>query len=350
MHTCHNPLHCYIPPYVLDRLINSDDPEVRDLALDTIKVASATRSMRLTLARMPMMAAIPSPAGTKHRLVYDMERNRFLPLPGKLIRSEGEPPVSDEAVNEAYDHSGITYDFYQEIFNRNSLDNQGMSLISSVHFGRNINNAFFNGEQMVYGDGDGKIFIRFTKALDVVAHELTHGVITHECNLEYRNEPGALNEHFADAMSALVKQWHLNQTVEDADWLMGDAIMVPTLGIKSLRTFKAEKAYENHPLLGTDPQPKHFKDKNTESFDFGGVHINSGIPNHAFYRVATELGGKSWEKTGNIWYKTLRNLNKTSNFQDAAAMTYQVAGAEYGSGSLEQQAVQKAWEAVGITV
>ena len=351
MHTCHNPIHCYLPPYILEHLVESDDPEVRRLAVDAIAAAAEARAVRATLATMPIMAAIPSPAATKHRLVYDMQnmRSQFF-LPGKLVRSEGEPAGSDEAVNEAYDYSGVVYDFYSAIFGRNSLDNRGMSLISSVHFGRRYNNAFWNGEQMAYGDGDSRIFVRFTKALDVVGHELTHGVITHESNLVYRDEPGALNEHFADVMGALVEQWSLKETADEADWLIGEDIMGSDVSAKCLRTFKGEKAYVNDSLLGTDPQPKHMSHKYTGSDDYGGVHINSGIPNHAFYRVAKELGGYTWEKAGRIWYKTLRNLNRFSQFQDAAQMTYQVAGADYGMGSLEQQAVKKGWDAVGITV
>jgi Zn-dependent metalloprotease len=345
----HDPLHCFIPPHVLDRLSESDDPEVRRIAVQTIEVASEARAVRATLATMPMMAAIPSPAGTKHRLVYDMETRR-LPLPGKPARQEDQDSVTDDAVNEAYDYSGYTYDFYQEIFQRNSLDNNGMSLISSAHLGRNINNAFWNGEQMLYGDGDGIIFSTFTKALDVVAHELTHGVITFECNLIYQDEPGALNEHFADVMSALVKQWRNNQTVTQADWLLGPDIMMPASGIKSLRTMKGEKAYENHPTFGTDPQPKHMRDKYTGTADNGGVHINSGIPNYAFYLVSTALGGYAWQQAGKIWYQTLKNLNRTSGFQEAASMTYQVAGSEYGIGSAAQNAVQVAWQEVGILV
>ncbi|HAX76502.1 MAG TPA: peptidase M4 [Cyanobacteria bacterium UBA11372] len=351
MHTCHNHLHCFLPPHVLDRLLESDDEEIRRLALDAIKRSAAARAMRLTLSRMPIMAAIPSPAATKYRLVYDMNHiNLMQLLPGKLVRSEGDSPVSDEAANEAYDYSGVTYDFYKEIFNRNSLDDRGMSLISSVHFGTRFNNAFWNGEQMVYGDGDGSLFIRFTKALDVVAHELTHGVVQHTSNLQYLNESGALNEHFADAMSALVKQWHLKQDVTQADWMLGDAIMGSRVTAKCLRTFKAEKAYENDPILGTDPQPKHMKDKYTGFDDNGGVHINSGIPNHAFYLVAMELGGNAWEKVGPIWYQTLKNLNQFSDFQEAASMTNEVAGTMFGTGSIEQQAVKKAWDGVGITV
>jgi Zn-dependent metalloprotease len=151
-------------------------------------------------------------------------------------------------------------------------------------------------------------------------------------------------------MGALVKQWYLKQDVKTADWLNGDSIMGPGVSAKCIRTFKAEKAYENDPLLGTDPQPKHIRDKYNGSDDNGGVHINSGIPNHAFYRVAMEIGDYAWEKTGKIWYQTLKNLNTRSNFQEAASMTHMVAGSMFGSNSLEQQAVKNGWNAVGITV
>ena len=353
-HTCHNPIHCFLPPHVLNRLVESEDAEIRQLAVEAIENAAEARAVRNILSTMSFMAAIPSPAGNKHRLIYDMKNKRpfRFNLPGKLVRSEGDPPVTDEAVNEAYDYSGIVYDFYYEIFRRNSLDNRGMSLISSVHVGRKYNNAFWNGEQMAYGDGDGRLFLRFTKAIDVVAHELTHGVITNTSNLKYEFQPGALNEHFADVMGALVKQKYLGQTADEADWLNGDAIVGPEFTGKSLRTFKAEKAYENDPFLGDDPQPKHMKDFEDLPIDDdnGGVHINSGIPNHAFYVVALEIGGNAWEKAGRIWYETLLNLNESSEFQEAAKMTYLVAGSDYGSGSLEQKAVKKGWDTVGMVI
>jgi Zn-dependent metalloprotease len=349
---CHNPIHCFLPPYVLDNLVESSDPEIRRLAVHAIKQAAAARAMRSMISRMPMMAAIPSPGGTKNRLVYDMENiSDEGRLPGKLMCSEGQdPPAGNEDAKEAYEHSGTVYDFYQAVFNRNSIDDRGMSMISTVRFGKRYNNAFWNGEQMTYGDGDGKIFTRFTKALDVAAHEMTHGVIQHTCNLEYFKESGALNEHFADAMGALVKQWFLKQDVKQADWLNGDQIMGSEVTAKCLRTFKAEKAYENDPLLGTDPQPKHMKDKYEGFEDRGGVHINSGIPNHAFYRAAMELGGFAWEKIGQIWYQTMKNLNDKSQFQEMASMTHLVAGQQFGNGSTEQLAVKTGWDAVGMTV
>jgi Zn-dependent metalloprotease len=341
-------LFCIIPPHIFDHLAKSDDPKTREIAVDAIANASAARAMRSTLAMMPSLAATPSPSAKKHRLVYDVKDGGFDDLPGTLVRSEGDPKSKDPAVNEAYDHAGSTYDFYKKIFGRNSLDDRGMTLISSVHLGRKLNNAFWTGDQMCYGDGDNRIFIRFTKSLDVVGHELTHGVISHTCNLVYRNEPGALNEHFADVFGTLVKQWRKKQTVKKADWLIGSDIMGQETTAKSLRTFKAEKAYENDPLLGTDPQPKHLKDKYTGTADHGGVHINSGIPNHAFYLVATEIGGKAWEHAGEIWYKTMLKLITTSQFTDMVESSTETAVTLYGMGSAEHKAVTKAWKSVGF--
>lgn len=201
---------------------------------------------------------------------------------------------------------------------------------------------------MCYGDGDGRIFIRFTKSLDVVGHELTHGVISHTCNLVYQNEPGALNEHFADVFGTLVKQWRRRQTARRADWLIGADIMGPETTAKALRTFKGEKAYENDPLLGTDPQPKHLRNKYRGSADNGGVHINSGIPNHAFYLAAMEIGGRAWDRAGRIWYKTMLKLTSNSQFTDMVGATIESAATLYGNGSPEHKAVVRAWKTVGF--
>lgn len=341
-------LHCLIPPYVLDALSRSDDPNVRKLAVDAIEASATARAVRATLSTMPQMAAIPSPRGRKHRLIYDVQGRNFSALPGKLVRSEGQGRTTDAAANEAYDHSGVTYDFYSKAFNRNSLDDKGMSLISSVHLLRKLNNAFWNGEQMVYGDGDGREFIRFTRSLDVVGHELSHGVVTHTCNLIYQDEPGALNEHFADAFGVMVKQWKRSQTAAQADWLIGAGIMGPKATARSLRTFKAGKAYEDDPVLGTDPQPKHLKHKYTGSADNGGVHINSGIPNHAFYLTAMKIGGASWLKAGRIWYRTLLSLSATSGFEDMVETSSSAALTEFGRNSKEHKAVKASWKEVGF--
>ena len=343
-----DPLHCIVPPYILERLAESADARIRRLAVDAIAASAAARATRVTLAALAGMAAIPSPAGGKHRLVYDVRQGEFADLPGRLVRVEGQPAVTDRAVNEAYNHSGHTHDFYRRVFGRDSLDDRGMALVSSVHLGRRLNNAFWTGEQMAYGDGDGWVFTRFTRALDVVGHELTHGVITHTSNLDYRDEPGALNEHFADVLGILVRQWRRRQTARQADWRIGAAIMGPGVTAECLRTFTAAKAYENDPVLGTDPQPKHVRDKYRGPADSGGVHINSGIPNHAFYLAAVAIGGRAWERAGRIWYRTLVALTPRSGFGDAAATSIRIAVAEFGKGSREARAVRAAWKDVGL--
>jgi Zn-dependent metalloprotease len=329
-------------------MAESPDPRVRRQAIEAIARSATLRATRVALSEFPAMAAQRSPEGKKDRRVYDMQNMGSSFLPGRLVREEGDPKTDDPAVNEAYDYAGLTYDFYKKLFGRNSLDDRGMTLISSVHLGSNYNNAFWNGEQMAYGDGDGVIFIRFTKSIDVVGHELTHGVVSHTCNLVYRNEPGALNEHFADVFGSLAKQWKKKQTAAKADWLIGPDIMGPGTTARSLRTFRDEPAFENDPHLGTDPQPKHLRDKYTGTADSGGVHINSGIPNHAFFLVATSLGGNAWEKAGQIWYRTLLALNQSSDFREMVEMSTQNAAALFGAGSAEEKAVANAWQAVGF--
>ena len=348
MRGCPNPVHCFIPPYILDRLAQSSDAGIRRLAIENVARSASLRATRKALSPLAALIAAASPDGTKRRLVYDAKGRGSSYLPGALVRSEGDPKSTDAAVNEAYDGSGATYDFYKKLFGRNSLDDAGMTLISSVHVGQSYNNAFWNGDQMAYGDGDEKIFIRFTKALDVVGHELTHGVVSHTCALEYQDESGALDEHFADVFGSLVKQWKRKQTAAKADWLIGAEIMGPATKAKALRTFTAEPAFVDDPLLGTDPQPKHLKNKYTGWSDSGGVHINSGIPNHAFYLVATGLGGNAWDKPGRIWYKTMLALGRTSDFDEMVSMTLQSAAALFGAGGAEEKAVASAWKAVGF--
>jgi Zn-dependent metalloprotease len=254
-------------------------------------------------------------------------------------------------VNEAYDGSGKTYDFFFKVYARNSIDDRGLRLNSTVHFGSKYNNAFWNGRQMVYGDGDGDIFNPFTKSLDVIGHELAHGVTQYEAGLEYQDQPGALNEHFSDVFGALVKQYAKKQKADKADWLIGAGLFTKKVKGDALRSMKAPGTAYDDPLIGRDPQPAHMKNFVRTTRDNGGVHINSGIPNKAFYEVATKLGGYAWERAGRIWYVTLRDrLRPLSEFQECAAMTHAVAGELYGAASAEQQAVREGWAAVGITV
>jgi Zn-dependent metalloprotease len=224
-----------------------------------------------------------------------------------------------------------------------------MRLDSSVHYSFDYDNAFWNGAQMVYGDGDGVIFQRFTKSLDVVGHELTHGVTQFEAALVYHDQPGALNESFSDVFGALTKQWKLKQTADKADWLIGAGLFAKGVNGVAIRSMKAPGTAYDDPRLGKDPQPAHMKDLFKGSADNGGVHINSGIPNHAFYLVAITLGGNAWDRAGRIWYDTLTNMiGPNTTFKQAANATIRSASNLFGNGSKEQKAVTSAWKAVGV--
>jgi Zn-dependent metalloprotease len=289
----------------------------------------------------------------KKRTIYDAQQGNS--LPGILTRQESDQPGLDPAVNEAFDYSGATYDLFKTIYNRNSIDDNGMKLDSTVHYQKGYDNAFWNGNQMVYGDGDEdlppdqQLFSRFTKAIDVVGHELTHGVTQFEANLTYFQQSGALNESFSDVFGSLVKQYHLQHMAADADWIIGEGLFTANVAGKGIRSMKAPGTAYNDPILGKDPQPDNMKDYVNTSSDNGGVHINSGIPNYAFYVTATEIGGYAWEKAGLIWYRTLKDkLKYDSNFQQCAYLTWQTAGEQFGNSSLEQQAVRKGWSAAGI--
>jgi Zn-dependent metalloprotease len=317
--------------------------EERERALRTLVLSERLRERRAVLSLLPGAA----PAGQKRRLVFDAKH--LTTLPGTLVRSEGDAATGDDAVDEAYDGAGETYDLYEEAYGRSSVDGRGMRLDSSVHYGSGYDNAFWNGAQMVYGDGDGKLFTRFTKSVDVIGHELTHGVTAHEANLEYHDQPGALNESISDVFGSLVKQRFLNQQAEEADWLIGAGLFTAKVHGVALRSMKAPGTAYDDPVLGKDPQPAHMQDYVPETEDDGGVHINSGIPNRAFYLCAAALGGFAWEKAGRIWYEALTKLlRKDSDFSAAARLTRTAASDLYGKGSREEKAVSEAWRTVGV--
>jgi len=350
----HSGINCFIPPHMLKNIATKGTESQKVLAIDTLKISAQMRGRRQALADFSA-AAFRVASGGKERIVYDAKNGSN--LPGTIARREGEAASADVAVNEAYDGSGTTYDLFNDVYKRNSIDANGMRLDSTVHYRTGYDNAFWDGEQMVYGDGDEnlpveeRLFNRFTIALDVIGHELTHGVTQFEAKLMYSQQPGALNESMSDVFGSLVRQYQLAQTAAEADWIIGKGLLTANVNGVGIRSMKAPGTAYDDPVLGKDPQPAHMKDYVNTISDNGGVHINSGIPNHAFYVTAIELGGHAWEKAGQIWYVTLKDkLTTNSKFQDCANLTYQVAGDLYGAGGLEQQAVQKGWAAVGLTV
>ncbi|KAF2840739.1 metalloprotease, partial [Patellaria atrata CBS 101060] len=222
----------------------------------------------------------------------------------------------------------------------------------SVHYERNFNNALWDGTRMIFGDGDGIYFDAFTDSLDVVAHELTHAVTQYTAGLEYSGQSGALNESVSDVFACMAEQWHFRQTSATADWLLGQTLFPVARRGAALRSLKAPGTAYDDEILGRDPQPATMAGyrplPDDADNDYGGVHLYSGIPNHAFYLVAMALGGNSWEKPGQIWYKTLTGgkIGSRVDFAGFAKVTVEMARMLYGESVA--LSVKGAWEKVGV--
>ncbi|WP_455662111.1 M4 family metallopeptidase [Pradoshia sp.] len=254
----------------------------------------------------------------------------------------------DRAAVDAHYNSEKVYEYFLKEHGRNSLDGEGMAIISKVHYGTNYNNASWNGRWMTYGDGDGEFMISLSAGLDVAAHEMTHGVISHSANLVYRNQSGALNESFADVFGALV---------DDSDWEMGEDIMAPAAkadGFTVLRSLsnpnsvvvsnEQRRAYSTNGGVYPDHMDEFYH--MPTSVDGGGVHVNSSITNHAAYLIAQDIGR---EKLGKIYYRALTvYLTPNSDFSDARQAVVQSAIDLYGAGSAETAAANAGFDAVGI--
>ncbi|BCW84847.1 MULTISPECIES: M4 family metallopeptidase [Paenarthrobacter] len=342
-----------VPPYLLRRLAAQDEPRLRAVAVAAkesllhIKELQAVRSAPAPAARPAARQARP---GGPHRTIYDAQGVEQ--LPGKLVRKEGAAATGDVAADEAYEGLGSTYSLYADVFGRDSIDGAGLPLDATVHYGRLYDNAFWDGQQMVFGDGDGEVFQRFTKSLSVIGHELAHGVTQFTAGLAYRNQAGALNESMSDVFGVLVEQYFKKQSASEANWLIGEGLFTNHVQGVALRSMKAPGTAYDDDVLGKDPQPDSMDTYVRTSADNGGVHINSGIPNKAFYVVASELGGNAWEAPGQIWYGTLTSgtLPPACTFGKFARTTLATAEELFGAGSAEHDAVRKAWDTVKVRV
>jgi len=341
-------LYCILPPYVLDQIRRRGTEQQRELATAALARDTSLRDQR---AETPAVPSIQSGemglAPEVSRSIHDTRHTHS--LPGRLVRDEGDGPTGDPDVDRVYDAFGATWGLYFDVFGRNSYDDSGATLTGTVHYGVGYDNAFWEGSQMVFGDGDGSLFVSFTSAIDIIGHELTHAVTQFEAGLEYSGQSGALNESLSDVFGSLVKQRDAGQTAEEADWLIGAGIFGPEVTGAALRSMKEPgTAYEDD-VLGRDPQPAHMDNYVETDSDNGGVHINSGIPNHAFYLFAVALGGYAWERAGHVWYAaaTDDSMTSTSDFQFFADLT--VDRAQVLFGAEVAQACTDAWAGVGIT-
>jgi Zn-dependent metalloprotease len=350
--TTHRHSNCgIVPPHILRAIARNGSPSERDLALRTLAQSTTYRTLRAVRLSAPAIGIVPMAVGganRKHRTVFDAGGEQV--LPGRETRCENSLASDDPSVNEAFDGLGVTFDFYDEAFQRNSIDGRGMPLHATVHYDRNLDNAFWNGQEMVFGDGDGRFFNRFTLSTDVIGHELTHGVTEYEAQLIYSHQSGALNESLSDVFGSLVKQYSLGkQDAREADWLIGAGLFTANVIGKALRSMKEPGTAFDDPVLGKDPQPGHMNEYVETEEDNGGVHINSGIPNRAFYLVAVGIGGFAGDKPGHIWYESLHDprLRPNATFAHFAQITHSTAVRLYPGGS-EQAIVRDAWTQVGI--
>ena len=335
--------YCFIiPPDLLYQIIKEGTSEQKDKAIRTLELSESLRTQRSILSKLGGSLLRVAGHQQKRRIVYDAKHSDYVfSLPGEPKRYEDTQDIGDKDVDRCFNNTGLVYDFYKEVFMRNSIDDNGMAMHSSVHFGVDFDNAIWTGNQMVYGDGSDLFLKKGSVAsnLTVTAHELTHGVTDNEANLVYRGQPGAMNEHMSDVFAIMCDQWFNKHTVAESSWLIGKDMLVEGQALRSIK--------EPGTAYPSDKQISHIEDYHVGM----RIHYSSGIPNRAFYLTCNEIGNNSysWEKAGKVWYIALKDrLREYSRFQDAADLLFDIAGSVFGKDSKEQNAVYKGWEAVGI--
>lgn len=330
-----------IPPFLLQDLANRNQDN-----------SAFLRTYNRTVEMQNTPAAKLEPRVGKDfngaREVYDAELGSK--LPGKMVRSEGQAATGAKEVDDAYDLTGFVRDFYKKEYGRNSIDGQGMKFISTVNYtenGKSFENAFWNGTQMTYGHpGENSPFKTFV-LLDVAAHEITHGVTEKESDFRYYGQSGALNESMSDVFGEMIQQYSRKQTVDQADWIVGDGIWKDSIKGNGLRNMLNPGTAYDDPRVGKDPQPGHMKNYKVTRLDNGGVHTNSGIPNRAFALFAKSVGGNAWDDPGHIWFAARKAAGDNPSFASFAHHTIEAAKA-LGHGD-EVERLKKAWDAVGVT-
>lgn len=331
--------HCtVIPPYLMHELIvrNPNNPDI----LATISELHHLEQAGFHPFNFNKLAA----TNAKIEIYNAMGGEQ---RPGEKARFEGDSPDKDKEVNACYDFSHLIRKFYKESYDRNSIDGKGMKMISTVNFGNDFSNAFWDGVQMTYGrPGDASPFRSFV-LLDIACHEATHGVTQKDSNLEYYGQAGALNESLSDIFGALVVQYSKNQTADKASWLSGEGIWKKSIKGRALRDMlNPGQAYDD-PKIGKDPQPAHMKDYIKTRQDNGGVHLNSGIPNRAFVLFSKSVGGNAWKEPGQIWYKARSLAGRNPSFAQFANQTL-VAAKKLGY-EKDLDALKNSWMEVGVT-
>jgi Zn-dependent metalloprotease len=338
------PLRCFVPPYLLRQVASAPglgiavDPAAAGCCGRTLRIDESFRAARASSADF-RVAEEDLAAGTAWTI---HTAGNGATLPGTPVRTaEDAEPSCDVAVDEAWDGVAGSLAMFREVYGRDSYDGRGAHVSATVHYEQDYDNAFWDGSQLVFGDGDGRIFDRFTRPVDVLGHEFTHAVTEHTAGLLYEGQSGALNESVSDVFAACLKQRLLGQTADQGDWLVGAGLFLPSVNGRALRSMSAPGTAYDDPALGADPQPADMAGYVETVDDNGGVHINSGIPNRAFHLAATAIGGSSAEGAGRIWYAALGAVASDVDFAGFAGATVAAAGEH-------ADAVREAWAIVGV--
>ena len=340
---------CFIiPKYVKDALVKQGlmNKEVVDKALKMD--ASIRRSRKKIIANLMSPGMDGAAKKTKkiaNRTVYNCQNTESLGRKHELRSEKDKKDVKDSDANLSFLYAGVIRDYYTKNLNRNSLDNKGLDLDLFIHYSKGYNNAFWDGKEMVFGDGDGHIFKHLACGIDVIGHELTHGVVQYTAALNNSEFPGTLNEHIADVFGTVIKQDYHKQNAKTGDWLIGNDVILPSFPGVALRSMKAPGT-----AFKGDPQPANMKNYKPWNND---PHLNNGIPNRAFYLVAAgvnKIKGLDTRLAGLLWYTALLSLKSNANFKDLY-MTVKNAGASLTASKKipdSSKLIDAAFKTVGI--
>lgn len=291
----------------------------------------------------------PQVMHAKSLRTYDMENQdpQRTNTSGRLLCTTNQQ-CGDASAQRAHDGASTVYDYFKAVHNRNGINNADMTMVSSVHANRNWNNATWYKNQMFYGDGDGSQFGDLTQSLDIIGHELTHGVVQFTANLTYLNESGALNEAMADIFGVSADAWHRKSS--QPSWLLAKEAYTPNIAGDAMR-------YMNNPTQDNQSRD-YYPERYTGTGDRGGVHLNSGIANLAYVllvdggthprnKTSVVVPKLGLDKSQKIFYRALTTyFNASTNFAQARVGSAQAAQDLYGADA--KLAVEKAWCAVGV--
>ncbi len=331
---------CYVvPTYIVEKMQQIDAIREQILDIDVFEEEKAPAEIE--------QAAVYF-AVEQEPLISIYTANNNKQLPGQFITSNHSPhSFIDSTAQKALDGARDVHQFWLNAYGLSSYDGQGSEIKSTIHYGIGYANALWNGKQMIYGDGND--VVQNLTELSIIGHEFGHAVTGNK--LYYRGESGALNEHLSDVWGSLVLQFKNEQTVDQASWLIGEGVI--KIGNQSypLRSMKEPGNAYNSPIIGKDPQPDHYTDRYVGDKDGGGVHINSGIPNKAFYLFASAQGGYAWQKAGLLWFLTLKTdnlLKPNCTMNEFAHATISTAIKHFPTDLQMHQDLIQAWKAVGL--